>query len=422
MLNRRTGIVAAVAAALTLSLAIFFMQGMSLLVQQLGGAYKFDPEDAPWVLSDSAQALVDKAYEGIDKASVIDQHVQVISLGQRADTDDFVNRSFVNPDLQSGFYPRNWLRSKIYFSAAGSNEDVHADDFFLSRLARQVQALPGPHTLKVAALDQRYNSEGKPLPGDSAYYVDNDYVWALSQQRPKLFTPVVSIHPYRQDAIKALEKWAKRGVKTILWSPDLQAIDPADKRLDKFYQALIDNKMTLLTRNSEALTMGNGEQAYGNPLRYRHALEKGVRIIMAQCGGTAHYPDPDDESAKPRPGYEWFLALMENPETGKNLYGDISGLTSRNALPDALTTVLQHPQIFDHLLYASNYPLPAINRMINIDTLTEDGFITDEQATGLREIYNVNPLLFDFVLQRLVRLPHTDLGFPAAVFTRDVAR
>ena len=39
----------------------------------------------------------------------------------------------------------------------------------------------------------------------------NQTIWDLSQKYPEIFTPTISVHPYRQDAIQELEKWAKLG-------------------------------------------------------------------------------------------------------------------------------------------------------------------------------------------------------------------
>ena len=39
-----------------------------------------------------------------------------------------------------------------------------------------------------------------------------------------------------------------------------------------------------------------------------------------------------------------------------------------------------------------------------------------DEAASLKEIYDYNPLLFDFVLKRRLRLPGTSRRFPATVF------
>lgn len=420
MPGRQSSAVVILAGVCLLCLGVLFVQGVDLVVKQLGGAFEHAPEDAEWVLSDAAKALVAQAYEGIGKSKIVDHHVHAISLGQR-EGEGFTNRSFVNPDLLSWRYPRERLRSRAYFSAAGIDDETRTDELYLARLVRLARMLPQPHRLRLVAVDQRYAGDGSPQPAKTPFYVDNDYVWSLSQAYPELFEPVVSVHPYRKDAIKALKRWAERGVDTVKWLPNLQYIDPAADRLQPYYQALIDNKMTLLTHTGDEKALSGGNNEFGNPLRYRRALEMGVTIIMAHSASDGVFGDPDDAQAKPKQGYEWFIELLANPDYAGKLYGDISGLSHRNRVPRALTAILQHPQVFPNLVYASDYPLPAVNIVIDIDGLAEDGFITAKQVPLLREIYQINPLLFDFVLKRNLRLPHTDLGFPDAVFTRKIA-
>lgn len=419
MPGRQTRIILVLAVFCMLCALLLLSQGVTRVINTLGGAYEYAPEDAEWVLSESAQALVDAAYADMQGKRIVDHQVLALSLGQR-DGPGFTNRSFVNPELLSWRYPRDRWRSRVYFSATGIVDEQHADEHYLARLVRQARALPADHRLKLAALDQRYDREGSPRVHDTPLYVDNDYVWFLAQQYPELFSPVVSVHPDRKDALQALKKWAERGVKTVNWRPNVQGIDPADERLEDYYQALVDNDLTLFTHAGEAHGLAGGNPGYGNPLRYRKALEMGVRVVMADCGGVAIYQDPEAPDTEPRPGYEWFVQMLGDARYADKLYGDISGLTHRQGAPAALTFVLQNPQIFEQLVYASDYPLPAVNYAIDLDKLVDGGFITAQQAPGLREIYNVNPLMFDFVLQRHVRLPHTDLGFPAVLFTRSL--
>ncbi|MEE8124620.1 MAG: hypothetical protein V3T42_02280, partial [Nitrospirales bacterium] len=64
----------------------------------------------------------------------------------------------------------------------------------------------------------------------------------------------------------------------------------------------------------------------------------------------------------------------------------------------------------------SDYPLPAINIVIQTRTLESSGYITAQEREALNEIYDYNPLLFDFVLKRTVRHTETGLKFPTSVF------
>jgi mannonate dehydratase len=64
----------------------------------------------------------------------------------------------------------------------------------------------------------------------------------------------------------------------------------------------------------------------------------------------------------------------------------------------------------------SDYPLPAVNLLIRMRPLVKQGYINADEADSLKEIYDYNPLLFDFVLKRTLKLPGTSKGFPASIF------
>jgi predicted TIM-barrel fold metal-dependent hydrolase len=40
-------------------------------------------------------------------------------------------------------------------------------------------------------------------------YLPNRYVVELAQTHPDIFLPVISVHPYRPDAMQELDKWGK---------------------------------------------------------------------------------------------------------------------------------------------------------------------------------------------------------------------
>ena len=64
----------------------------------------------------------------------------------------------------------------------------------------------------------------------------------------------------------------------------------------------------------------------------------------------------------------------------------------------------------------SDYPLPAINALIWTRSFVRNGFITAEERRALNEIYDYNPLLFDFVLKRTMRHPETGQKLGPSVF------
>ena len=47
--------------------------------------------------------------------------------------------------------------------------------------------------------------------------------------------------------------------------------------------------------------------------------------------------------------------------------------------------------------------------------------LTEAEGSSLKEIYDYNPLLFDFVLKRALKLPGTDRRLPAGIFMTNPA-
>lgn len=402
--------------ALAAALAALVWLGSQRLIVALAGERVYAPQDAEWLLSERARKLVDAAYAGLaDDAVVHDYWVHALSLGQRR-AGDAVNRSFINPDWLSWWHPVKRLRAGVVLTAAGVTDIRHADAQYLSRLLRLTRALPRAHELHLIALDQRYSRDGRPLPRASVMAVDSDYVWALAQAHSQWLAPVVSVHPYRLDAVEALAEWAERGVHAVAWMPMLQGIDPAADRLADYYQALVKYDITLLTRTGAPTPFAQASPRYGNPMRYRAALEAGVNVVMVHVSGQRRYPAADGEGTAT--ATQLLLHLLGNPAFDDNLYVALAGVAGVGRAEGSLTAWLRHPQVGGQLVYASGYPRPAVATVVNLAGLADRGFLTAWQARALREIRSVNPLLFDFVLMRTLRLPYTELGFPPAMFTR----
>jgi hypothetical protein len=78
--------------------------------------------------------------------------------------------------------------------------------------------------------------------------------------------------------------------------------------------------------------------------------------------------------------------------------------------------MLAREDLHERLVNGSDYPLPAVNLLIRTRPLVKQGYIHADEADSLKEIYDYNPLLFDFALKRTLKLPGTGRRFPAAVF------
>ena len=98
------------------------------------------------------------------------------------------------------------------------------------------------------------------------------------------------------------------------------------------------------------------------------------------------------------------------------VFGEVSAMLQFNRMPKPFSTLLQRQDLHPRLVNGSDYPLPAINALIRTRSLASDGFISSEERTALNEIYDFNPLLFDFVLKRTMRHPQTKQKLAPSVF------
>ncbi len=96
-------------------------------------------------------------------------------------------------------------------------------------------------------------------------------------------------------------------------------------------------------------------------------------------------------------------------------------MTQYNRIGRPLTTVLQREDLHERLVNGSDYPLPAVNLLVRTGALVRQGYITSEERVCINEIYDYNPLLFDFVLKRRLRLPGTRQRSPASIFMANPA-
>jgi mannonate dehydratase len=121
------------------------------------------------------------------------------------------------------------------------------------------------------------------------------------------------------------------------------------------------------------------------------------------------------------PNFDLFLRLMSEKRYEGLLFADISAMTQYNRIGRPLTTILQREDLHERLVNGSDYPLPAVNLLIRTRALVQQGYITKDERACLNEIYDYNPLLFDFALKRSIKLPGTQRSLSAKVFMRNAA-
>ena len=380
------------------------------LVDQIGGAFTHQPEQLDQKASISAKQLIDQAFEGIDPARLVDFHTHVLAIGTS------VKDAFVNSKMREGINLERF-KFRIYTSAADVKNLDNADQEYVDRLVRLARGSRPQGKYRILAFDKHYNPDGTVDLAKTNMYVPNDYIVELARQYSDIFLPVISLHPYRRDAVEELDKWAKAGMKYIKWLPNAMGMDPADRAIEPFYRKMREHKMILLSHGGEEQAVeAEEDQEFGNPLRLRKPLDMGIRVIVAHAASLGTCADLDHGGGKKADCFNLFLRLMDEEKYRGLVFGEVSAMLQFNRMPGPFSTLLKRQDLHPRLINGSDYPLPAINALIRTRSLASAGFITSEERSALNEIYDYNPLLFDFVLKRTMRHPETKQKLAPSVF------
>jgi predicted TIM-barrel fold metal-dependent hydrolase len=381
------------------------------LLKHAGGAFTHRPEELKDRLSPRASDLVKAAFADVDPAHLVDYHTHVAGIGTGG------TGNLVNPKMRTWKHPLHRLKFAVYLSAAGVEDMGRADDEFAARLVSLVRHMGAHGKHRLLAFDKNYNRDGTVNPAKTEFYVPNEYVFALAARHPDLFAPVISVHPYRGDAVDELTRWAGRGGRMVKWLPNAMGIDPSDETCDPFYRKMKELGLVLLSHGGEERAVeAEEDQRLGNPLLLRRALDHGVKTIVAHCAGLGYNEDLDDPAKKRTHNFHLFMRLVGDRRYDGLVFGDISAMTQFNRIGEPLSTVIGRADLHARLVNGSDYPLPAINLLIRTKPLLRAGYIDAQERASLREIYGFNPLLFDFVLKRCLKLPGTNRRLPASVF------
>lgn len=362
--------------------------------------------------------LVQAAWEGIDAQRVWDCHVHLVGTG------DSGAGVWINPRMLSWAHPVEFAQ-RLAFLNAGCADDApgHVDERYVERLRALVADLPAGVKLMLVAFDHTYAESGERDLDRSAFHTPDRYAQQLAQSHPQRFEWIASVHPYRGDAIEALEWAAAHGARAVKWLPPAMGIDPASARCDPFYAALVRLGLALLTHAGEEKAVhGAAAHDLGNPLKLRRALDHGVRVVVAHCASVGADIDLDRGANGPATAsFALFARLMDDARYADRIYGDISAITQVNRSAAALRRIVERTDWHPRLLNGSDYPLPGIMPLISVERLVDLGLLERATAPVLMAIRSHNALLFDFVLKRHLRAGDRKLA-PAAFHTRDFFR
>jgi len=386
------------------------------LIHHIAGAFTHQPEELKSRISKKAADIIKRAFDDIDPTRLLDYHTHIAGIGNGT------NGTFVNPKMRTWRHPFHKIKFKIYLSAGAVNDVGRSDAQIVDRLTRLITNIEGHGRHRLLAFDKNYRRDGATNLAKTEFYVPNDYVFDLAAEHPDMFEPVISVNPYRPQALTELERGAQRGTRMVKWLPNAMGIDPSDELCDPFYRKMREFNLVLLSHGGEEKAVeAQEDQRFGNPLLLRRALDHGVKVIIAHCAGLGDNEDLDSKNRMRVPNFDLFLRLMSEKRYEGLLFADISAMTQYNRIGRPLTTILKREDLHERLVNGSDYPLPAVNLLIRTSALVRQGYITKDERACLNEIYDYNPLLFDFVLKRTMKLPGTQRSLPAQVFMRNAA-
>ncbi len=168
----------------------------------------------------SQHPLMQEIWQGIQPANVWDSHVHLTGSG------DSQHGVWMNANMNSWLHPVLKVQKDFYMDGSCSVlGDV--DRTYVYRLAALTAEMPAGFKSMLFAFDWYHDMQGHPVKENSIFYISNEYTAKVASDHPKCFEWVASIHPYRQDALDALDTAKAQGARAVKWLPSGMGIDPA---------------------------------------------------------------------------------------------------------------------------------------------------------------------------------------------------
>lgn len=385
------------------------MAGLSALTYT---AYRFWPDTGilnPCVtgLPDqlNAHPLMEKIWANIDPSLVWDSHVHIVGTG------DSNTGIWFNPNMDSWTHPILKTQKAFYENGACA-DNTRIDISSVERMLSLSTEMPAGYKSMLFAFDWFHDEQGKPVKEKSIFHIPDSYAHHIASKHSQHFEWVASIHPYRKDAVDALQAAKANGARAIKWLPSGMGIDPASPKCDAFYRTAADLGLPIISHTGHEAAVRGGNQNHGNPLRLRRALDHGVTVVMAHCASDGDDEDLDHGNRRVI-SIDLFARVMDTPDYQTLAYGEISAIPLVNH-SWAIKRILERSDWHHRIVNGSDYPLPAIMPLINTKQLHRMGLLDSKHLPFLQALKQNNALMFDFALKRL--MSYQGKQFPAQVF------
>jgi uncharacterized protein len=362
--------------------------------------------------------LVRAAFEGLDPRALWDVHAHLLGTG------DSGSGCTVHASMSQWWRPIEVLRRQAILNAACVGGDAASVDLaYVERLLSLTHDFPAGARWLLFAFDHAHGDDGAAHPDTTTFHVPDRYAREVATAHAERFGFVASIHPYAAEATERLNRAIGDGALAIKWLPSAMNIDPRDARCRPFYARLAASRVPLIIHfGEEQAVPGAGRNEFGNPLLARVPLEAGVRVVMAHCASLGHALDLDKPSAPRIAAFDLFARLMDERAHDTLLLGDISAVQQINRKNEVVRTLIERDDWHPRLLHGSDYPLPGIPILTRPQRLADAGLLDANAVPLLTQLREHNPLLFDVVLKRSLRVGGRGLSTTVFETRRHFAR
>jgi predicted TIM-barrel fold metal-dependent hydrolase len=236
--------------------------------------------------------------------------------------------------------PFRFMRWRLGLRGDDDNTEIALEQ----TLAAQIAATPRVDAVVILAFDAIHTQAGELDLAGTHLYVTNDYAIELTRRMPRTLFGA-SVHPYREDAAKELERCIAAGAVLLKWLPIVQDFNPADERCLPLYEILAHHKVPLLSHTGGEKSLPNRDTSVADPMLLEPALKRGATVIGAHCG-TRSAPGETDFFP------QWARLAREY----ENFYGDTAALN----LP---TRCYAYPQLqaddrlMSKVIHGSDWPI-----------------------------------------------------------------
>ena len=319
--------------------------------------------------------LVRAAWQGIDSTRVWDCHVHIAGTG------DSGSGITTAPEMESLLSPVQFAQ-RLFYLNAGCVHDApgRVDASYVERMRNLVDGLRPGAKLMLFAFDRCHDEAGLPRPERTAFHVPDAYARDLARRYPDEFEWVCSIHPYRPDAVPALEVAVADGARAVKWLPAAMGMDPASPRCDAFYEALARLDLPLISHAGEEKAVhGAGQQTTTIRSGCAGRSTHGVRVVVAHCASIGQDVDLDRGAAGPTVGQ--FRSVR--PADGRAAIRGAACSATSPPLPSAtarrvIKAIVEREAWHGRLLNGSDYPLPGVMPLFSPRELVAAGLLDAE--------------------------------------------